>query len=41
VPKFQALIVEVSEASWPATRKRIEEWDELRLSPPDNDGRKT
>ncbi|MXQ10627.1 MurR/RpiR family transcriptional regulator [Microvirga makkahensis] len=30
----EALIVRVSQADWPATRKRIEAWDELRLSPP-------
>jgi DNA-binding MurR/RpiR family transcriptional regulator len=30
----EALIVRVSEADWPATRKRIEAWDALRLSPP-------
>lgn len=32
---MEALIVKVSEADWPATRKRIEAWDELRLVPPD------
>jgi DNA-binding MurR/RpiR family transcriptional regulator len=30
----EALIVKVSEADWPATRKRLEAWDELRLAPP-------
>jgi len=30
----EALIVKVSQADWPATRKRIEAWDALRLSPP-------
>jgi DNA-binding MurR/RpiR family transcriptional regulator len=30
----EALIVKVSESDWPATRKRIEAWDELRLTPP-------
>jgi DNA-binding MurR/RpiR family transcriptional regulator len=30
----EALIVKVSEADWPATRKRIEAWDEVRLAPP-------
>lgn len=33
---LEALIVKVSEADWPATRKRIEAWDELRLVPPGN-----
>lgn len=31
---IEALIVKVSEADWQATRKRIEAWDALRLSPP-------
>jgi DNA-binding MurR/RpiR family transcriptional regulator len=31
---IEALIVKVSEADWPATRKRLEAWDELRLPPP-------
>lgn len=31
---LEALIVKVSEADWPATRRRIEAWDELRLVPP-------
>lgn len=30
----EALIVKVSQADWPATKSRIEAWDELRLSPP-------
>ncbi|MET4807941.1 MurR/RpiR family transcriptional regulator [Limibacillus sp. MBR-115] len=30
----EALIVKVSEVNWPETRKRIEAWDSLRLSPP-------
>ncbi len=30
----EALIVKVSQSDWPATRMRIEAWDELRLSPP-------
>jgi DNA-binding MurR/RpiR family transcriptional regulator len=30
----EALIVKVSEADWPTTRKRLEAWDELRLAPP-------
>ncbi|HWK64599.1 MAG TPA: MurR/RpiR family transcriptional regulator [Rhizobiaceae bacterium] len=30
----EALIVKVSQADWPATKTRIEAWDELRLSPP-------
>ena len=30
----EALIVKVSEADWPATRKRLEAWDALRLAPP-------
>lgn len=30
----EALIVKVSDANWPETRKRIEAWDSLRLSPP-------
>lgn len=30
----EALIVKVSQADWPATKKRIETWDTLRLSPP-------
>jgi DNA-binding MurR/RpiR family transcriptional regulator len=30
----EALIVKVSQADWPATKARIEAWDELRLSPP-------
>lgn len=34
----EALIVKVSEADWPATRKRIEAWDRLRLSPPLTEG---
>jgi hypothetical protein len=35
----EALIVKVSEANWSATRKRLEDWDQLRLAPPGgNDG---
>ena len=30
----EALIVKVSEADWPATKKRLEAWDELRLGRP-------
>jgi DNA-binding MurR/RpiR family transcriptional regulator len=30
----EALIVKVSEADWPATRKRLEAWDDLRLGRP-------
>jgi DNA-binding MurR/RpiR family transcriptional regulator len=30
----EALIVKVSEADWSATRKRLEDWDQLRLVPP-------
>jgi DNA-binding MurR/RpiR family transcriptional regulator len=30
----EALIVKVSEADWPTTKKRLEAWDELRLAPP-------
>lgn len=30
----EALIVKVSQSDWPATKTRIEAWDELRLSPP-------
>lgn len=30
----EALIVKVSEADWPATRKRLEAWDQLRLARP-------
>ena len=30
----EALIVKVSEANWSATRKRLQDWDELRLVPP-------
>ena len=30
----EALIVKVSEADWPATRKRLEAWDALRLGRP-------
>lgn len=33
----EALIIAVSETDWPATRKRIEAWDALRLLPPDKD----
>lgn len=33
----EALIVSVSEADWPTTRKRIETWDLLRVLPPDQD----
>jgi DNA-binding MurR/RpiR family transcriptional regulator len=33
----EALIISVSEADWPATRKRIEAWDSLRLTPPEQD----
>ncbi|WP_292334535.1 MurR/RpiR family transcriptional regulator [Mesorhizobium sp.] len=31
---IEALIVKVSEADWPATRKRLEAWDKLRLARP-------
>ena len=33
----EALIVKASEANWPATKKRIEAWDEVRLTPPRDD----
>lgn len=32
----EALIVKASEANWSATRKRLEDWDQLRLAPPGN-----
>jgi DNA-binding MurR/RpiR family transcriptional regulator len=35
----EALIISVSEADWPATRKRIEAWDALRLAPPGQERR--
>ena len=31
----EALIVKVSESNWPATKARIEEWDAVRLTRPD------
>ncbi|MDW6026134.1 MurR/RpiR family transcriptional regulator [Mesorhizobium sp. BAC0120] len=31
---IEALIVKVSEADWPTTKKRLEAWDELRLGRP-------
>lgn len=31
----EALIVKVSEANWPVTRKRIEAWEDVRLAPPE------
>jgi DNA-binding MurR/RpiR family transcriptional regulator len=34
---IEALIVKVSEADWPTTKKRLEAWDELRLAPPGQD----
>ncbi len=37
----EALIAKVSEANWSATRKRLEDWDQLRLAPPGgNNGEK-
>lgn len=36
---IEALIVKVSEADWPTTKRRLEAWDQLRLAPPgQNDG---
>jgi DNA-binding MurR/RpiR family transcriptional regulator len=31
----EALIVKASESNWPTTKKRLEAWDSLRLTPPD------
>lgn len=34
VTLIEAMIVKISEQDWDATRKRIEQWDAVRLAPP-------
>lgn len=37
---IEALIVKVSEADWPTTKRRLEAWDMVRLTPPGKDEEK-